>query len=86
MNKKVATIIIVIACVIVTVVLAMGYMIKEGIIDTENIFNNTEENSTSSQSVKEDNMPERAYFREGAECTLRGGENIILQDNFDMKA
>lgn len=78
MNKKVATIIIVIACVIVTVVLAMGYMIKEGIIDTENIFNNTEENSNSSQSVKEDNMPERAYFREGAECTLRGGENVKL--------
>ena len=64
MNKKVATIIIVTACVIVTVVLAMGYMIKEGIIDSENIFNNkTEENSTGSQSVKEDNMPERAYFR-----------------------
>lgn len=84
MYKKVSTIIITTVCLFAIVVVTVGYMLKEGIINNDNLFikndvnssNNVDSTETEMDSIDTEDLLSNAFFREGAGCYLDCGLKI----------
>lgn len=79
MHKKTLTIIITAVCVFAIAIVTVGYMLKEGIINGDNLFVKNDANSTSDELGGDDTakLYSNAFLKEGAECYLDCG----LKDN-----
>lgn len=84
MHKKTSTIIITVVCAIAIVAVTVGYMLKEGIINKDNLFmknyvnrsNDVDSTKAEPDSVDTEDLLSNAFFREGAGCYLDCGLNI----------
>lgn len=84
MHKQVSTIIITTVCLFAVAVVAVGYMLKEGIINNDNLFiksdvnssNNIDSTKTEPDGINTDDLFSNAFFREGSECYLDCGLEI----------
>lgn len=78
MHKKTLTIIITAVCIFAIAVVTVGYMLKEGIINGDNLFVKNDANSTSDELEGDDTakLYSNAFLKEGAECYLDCGLKI----------
>lgn len=83
MQKNIVTAIITAVCAVGIASVSVGYMIKEGIINTDNLFLNPENSDTSASESSVNNkeyngytLYRNAYLREGAECYVNCGLEI----------
>lgn len=87
MNKKACTVVITVVCFLSIVALMVGYMLREGIISTDNLFykNNDNIQNESGTEAGDKNLKYPTYkvlLKEGAEFNLQYTDSRYKRDEY----